>query len=234
MNDEIHSCSYFCDKPACIKRQRDALRERARESLEGPLGYALVRNGKQVGLGRSWEAASTRIDAEIVPLYAAPPDTQAPQPVAQEAMQWPVMPKSIGQSPILFEDGYAEGWAKCLSQCKAALAPHPAQPVPQTFFMREMITSDGLKSWYVDAPEFYCEIEPTKSGQYEIFFRDKNGKEGFTTQPVTQPLTDEKIEALFKTSWQKYKGNDEEPTWPVCFCREIEAAHGITPTGEKV
>lgn len=27
-NDEIHSCSYFCDKPACIKRQRDELRDK--------------------------------------------------------------------------------------------------------------------------------------------------------------------------------------------------------------
>lgn len=25
MNDEIHSCSYYCDRPACIKAQRDEL-----------------------------------------------------------------------------------------------------------------------------------------------------------------------------------------------------------------
>ena len=25
---EIHSCSYYCDRPECIKRQRDELRER--------------------------------------------------------------------------------------------------------------------------------------------------------------------------------------------------------------
>jgi hypothetical protein len=25
--DDIHSCSYFCDRPACIKAQRDKLRE---------------------------------------------------------------------------------------------------------------------------------------------------------------------------------------------------------------
>jgi hypothetical protein len=27
--EEIHSCSYFCERPACIKAQRDELRDRA-------------------------------------------------------------------------------------------------------------------------------------------------------------------------------------------------------------
>ena len=26
MTDDIHSCSYYCDRPECIKRQRDELR----------------------------------------------------------------------------------------------------------------------------------------------------------------------------------------------------------------
>lgn len=26
MTDEIHSCSYYCQRPACIKAQRDELR----------------------------------------------------------------------------------------------------------------------------------------------------------------------------------------------------------------
>lgn len=36
-------------------------------------------------------------------------------------LPWPTMPPSKGQSNVLFEDGYAEGWAKCLSMCRAAL-----------------------------------------------------------------------------------------------------------------
>ena len=28
MTDDMHSCSYYCDRPECIKRQRDELRER--------------------------------------------------------------------------------------------------------------------------------------------------------------------------------------------------------------
>ena len=27
MSDEIHSCSYYCDRPACIKEQRDKMRD---------------------------------------------------------------------------------------------------------------------------------------------------------------------------------------------------------------
>jgi len=48
---------------------------------------------------------------------------------AQQTVAWPTMPPSKGQSPVLFEDGYAEGWAKCLSMCKEAVvtSPQPAQ-----------------------------------------------------------------------------------------------------------
>ena len=28
MTDDMHSCSYHCERPECIKRQRDELRER--------------------------------------------------------------------------------------------------------------------------------------------------------------------------------------------------------------
>lgn len=31
---DIHSCSYYCDRPECIKRQRDELRDRL-ERIEG-------------------------------------------------------------------------------------------------------------------------------------------------------------------------------------------------------
>ncbi|WP_241135385.1 hypothetical protein, partial [Achromobacter xylosoxidans] len=45
----------------------------------------------------------------------------ASAPVA-DAIQWPTMPESKGQSPILFEDGYAEGWAKCMDECRRAVS----------------------------------------------------------------------------------------------------------------
>lgn len=70
-----------------------------------------------------------------VKLYAAPVAQQ------QEPVAWPTMPPSKGQSPVLFEDGYAEGWAKCLSACKALFAAPVAQQ-PQA----NSIESGGIKT----------------------------------------------------------------------------------------
>ncbi|MGK0556119.1 hypothetical protein [Bordetella bronchiseptica] len=54
----------------------------------------------------------------------------ASAPVAR-AIQWPTMPASKGQSPVLFEDGYAEGWAKCMDECRRAVSQASA-PVADT------------------------------------------------------------------------------------------------------
>ena len=52
---------------------------------------------------------------------------QAPtQPV-----MWPTMPPSRGQSPVLFEDGYAEGWAKCLQSIQDLFAATPSPQAAQ-------------------------------------------------------------------------------------------------------
>jgi hypothetical protein len=34
---EIHSCSYYCDRPECIKAQRDELRERLAQPEQEPV-----------------------------------------------------------------------------------------------------------------------------------------------------------------------------------------------------
>lgn len=66
--------------------------------------------------------ASDGKDYETRTLYSAPVAAQA-QPI-----QWPIMPTRKGQSPVLFEDGYDEGWAKCLHECQKA-ASRSEQPV---------------------------------------------------------------------------------------------------------
>ena len=66
--------------------------------------------------------------AEEVERIISTAPQQAAAPVA-----WPTMPPSKGQSPVLFEDGYAEGWAKCLSACKSLF---PAQQ-PQAEAVRD-------------------------------------------------------------------------------------------------
>ena len=45
--------------------------------------------------------------------------------------------------------------------------------------MRRMDFDDGRVGWYIDHPEFYCDIEPDSSGVLSVFFRDKNGREAF-------------------------------------------------------
>ena len=50
-----------------------------------------------------------------------------------------------------------------------------------------MMSDDGRQSYYVDAPGFYCEIEPNESGQYSVFFRDDKGREGFAESLAPAP-----------------------------------------------
>ena len=45
--------------------------------------------------------------------------------------------------------------------------------------MRPMQFEDGRVGWYVDHPDFYCDIEPDEHGVWSVFFRDKDGKEAF-------------------------------------------------------
>ena len=43
----IHSCSYYCDRPECIKAQRDELRERLAQPEQEPVAIALNTGTKQ-------------------------------------------------------------------------------------------------------------------------------------------------------------------------------------------
>ena len=45
--------------------------------------------------------------------------------------------------------------------------------------MRPMEFEDRRVGWYIDHPDFYCDIEPDEAGIWSVFFRDKNGKEAF-------------------------------------------------------
>ena len=53
------------------------------------------------------------------------------------------MPPRTGQSSVLFDDGYAEGWAKCLDLCKA-VAP---SPIP--------VVEAGADAWYLQDSRDY-------------------------------------------------------------------------------
>jgi hypothetical protein len=51
MNDQIHSCSYFCDRPACVKAQRDELRDK---QLKGYQRYETVRKMSLRAFGEAY------------------------------------------------------------------------------------------------------------------------------------------------------------------------------------
>ncbi|MGI9136149.1 MAG: hypothetical protein ACR2JS_03695 [Candidatus Nanopelagicales bacterium] len=69
---DIHSCSYYCERPECIKAQRDEFRSRLEKQEPVAMRYDFDGYGYQYidkGSGSDWD---TRIkNAE--PLYAAPP-----------------------------------------------------------------------------------------------------------------------------------------------------------------
>ena len=95
-----------------------------RESFEAWASQSVGRVWRDTAPGRTEDYldASTNLCWRAWQARASLAASAGSEPVA-----WPTMPLSLGQSPVLFEDGYAEGWAKCLAMCKAAF-PHPSPP----------------------------------------------------------------------------------------------------------
>ena len=77
---DIHSCSYYCNRPECIKAQRDELRDRLAQPEQEPVAWMVLGDGEYgeyapgmhfdtVGYKEYWE----RRGYELQPLYTAPP-----------------------------------------------------------------------------------------------------------------------------------------------------------------
>jgi hypothetical protein len=61
---ELHSCSYFCERPACIKAQRDEMRDN-RAYEQGEDLYKAIRRECDLKLvALETENAALRVDAE--------------------------------------------------------------------------------------------------------------------------------------------------------------------------
>lgn len=68
---DVHSCSYYCDRPECIKAQRDELRERLAQPEQEPnywLGYVL-----QAHTEKPFEGATPLYTAQPQGIYYTPP-----------------------------------------------------------------------------------------------------------------------------------------------------------------
>ena len=84
------------------------------------------------------------------------------------------------------------GYIQCANTAKTTALPNIPQPVQpasntsQTLVMQSMESEDGIKGWYIDGPDFYCDIDREPGEPYSIFIRHKDGTEGFAelTQPV--------------------------------------------------
>ena len=57
MEDDIHSCSYYCTRPACIAAQRDELREKF---------FALQSMTKALGVYTHGWAETTRVPRHLL------------------------------------------------------------------------------------------------------------------------------------------------------------------------
>jgi hypothetical protein len=80
---EVHSCSYHCDRPECVKAQRDELREKLAQPEQEPVAWEDVLGA----IARGWahpENARKPIDVqlavaiakEIQDMYTTPPAAQ--------------------------------------------------------------------------------------------------------------------------------------------------------------
>ena len=66
-----------------------------------------------------------------------------------------------------------------------ALPVEPANPI---LTMKPMADEYGTKGWFIDGPDFYCDIDKKPGESYEVFIRDKNGVEGFAEGKLALPV----------------------------------------------
>lgn len=46
--------------------------------------------------------------------------------------------------------------------------------------MRQTTTKEGKPMWWIDAPDFYCDVEQEPNGGFSVYFRHKeSGREIF-------------------------------------------------------
>ncbi|MBH2008345.1 MAG: hypothetical protein I8H71_01460 [Xanthomonadaceae bacterium] len=101
--------------------------------------------------GRHVREGAWAYDHHIVDLAWRCWQQSAAQPATQAgaAIVWPTMPPGLKQSAVLFEDGYAEGWAKCLTECKKAVLKGAAEPDMRAGDPRNPIRHPRIHDGYV-------------------------------------------------------------------------------------
>jgi hypothetical protein len=63
---DIHSCGYYCDRHACILRQRDELRDKMFEEIHTSEGSIQISDNKEAESARAWVGLTDdEIDAVV-------------------------------------------------------------------------------------------------------------------------------------------------------------------------
>ena len=63
--------------------------------------------------------------------------------------------------------------------------------------MRPMQFDDGRIGWFIDHPEFYCDIEQDTDGKWSVFFRDrKTQNKAFAEYPNAKITRQRKKDTL--------------------------------------
>lgn len=130
-------------------------------------------------------------------------------------------------------------WSGLKQDAPRRTLAHGAEPVA----MRPMYYDDGrLKGWYIDHPEFFCDIDrETEGGPWSVFFRDKQGYEGYAEQPFSAPPVSEPAEAQRHDGMdahqranlelaKSYKPGERDAASP----RQLDSRCGAEPVAQRV
>jgi hypothetical protein len=121
--------------------------------------------------------------------------------------------------------------ARMPHRIRFALAEHDAAPVVS---MRPMEAEDGRKGWYIDHPDFYCDIEPDElTGKWAVFFRDKQGREGYAEHDAApqQPFFEPKDAEWHDAATPAQPGWD---TWEIPEWAKRDDLGGAVPSEVRI
>ena len=110
----IHSCSYYCERPDCIKAQRDELRERLAQLEQKPVPwesffkrYCPWLEQPEQGGKTGWPAGMLQDDSrELSKALASKPDAKRHAREAAQPEQESFSPEAISSTQAAWKMGY--------------------------------------------------------------------------------------------------------------------------------
>ena len=231
--EDIHSCSMYCTRPACVLAQRDEMRaELARLREQEPVAYC---NGDALlsfkcGNELPLKLSETRDGFYKTPLYAAPPAQPAPETIADHERAYELLFKENARLRGRFE----------VAQDRAPLERFNLDCHYDGFDqMREFVLASDHDARVHDL-ETICDpagivtenalLKQTAKELVAMVNRLKRDAAQPAAQPV-QRLSDERIDAVLHDA-----GVDEYAAIPIEYDRQVARAieAAICPPGYVV